>query len=43
MSGVFINALYVMLWGMIGIFGVLTIIYIGIKIMMKLFPGDDKQ
>lgn len=43
MSGVFIDALFVMLWGMIGIFAVLTIIYLGIKILMKLFPGDEEK
>lgn len=42
MSGVFTDALYVMLWGMIGIFAVLIIIYFSIKILMKLFPSDGE-
>lgn len=41
MNGVFTESLYVMLWGMIGIFAVLIIIYFGIKVLMKLFPVDD--
>lgn len=41
MNAVFIKSLYVMLWGMIGIFAVLIIIYFSIKALMKLFPGDE--
>lgn len=35
----FSESLKVMLWGMFGIFAVLSLIYIIIKILMKIFPG----
>lgn len=41
MNEVFIKSLGVMLWGMIGIFVVLIIIYFSIKALMKLFPNDE--
>ena len=38
---IFLKSLDVMLWGMVGIFIVLIIIYLSIKALMKLFPGDE--
>jgi len=38
---IFLKSLDVMLWGMVGIFIVLIIIYLSIKALMKLFPADE--
>ena len=40
MTDVFYQSLGVMLWGMVGIFTVLMVIYFCIKALMKLFPND---
>ena len=42
MNNTFLQSLIIMLWGMLGIFMVLLIIYFSIKVLMKLFPADDK-